>query len=103
MAFFQDVAFIAAGLSYLTGCCEEIVFRGLLPHVLKSTICQGNSVLACIGQASLFALGHSSPKTSKHENKTVVSIQFFNGLWEGVLYLLVGGDIVPCIIAHTVS
>ena len=87
----------------MTGCCEEIVFRGLIPHLMKSTICQGNTAVACIGQASLFALGHSSPKTSMQENKTVMSIQFLNGLWEGVLYLLVGGDIVPCIIAHAVS
>jgi len=86
----------------LTGYCEEIVFRGILPHILKPILFH-NSALACVSQAGLFALGHTSPKICKDENKTVGSIQFLNGLWAGVLYLLVGGDIVPCVISHAVS
>jgi membrane protease YdiL (CAAX protease family) len=80
----------------LTGYCEEIVFREILPHILKLILFH-NSALACVSQAGLFALGHTSPNISKDENKTVGSIQFLNGLWAGVLYLLVDGDIVPCV------
>lgn len=63
----------------------------------------GSSALACVSQAVFFALGHTSPNVSIEENGTVASIQFLNGLWAGTLYLLVGGDIVPCIISHAVS
>jgi len=99
----KDVALLSFGISYLTGVGEEVVFRGLVPHILKATICAGNTAFAWVGQAGIFALGHTSPKSSLQENNTVGSIQFLNGLCAGALYLLVGGDLVPCIIAHAVS
>jgi hypothetical protein len=71
--------------------------------MLMSSISFQDPALACAGQASLFALGHTSPVTSSQENKIVASMQFVNGLWMGFLYLLTGGDIVPCIISHAVS
>ncbi len=98
-----DVAFLSVLLSGVTGFCEEIIFRGLVPHMLLTPICAGDPALACVGQASLFALGHTSPFTSFQENKIVASIQFLNGLWMGSLFLMTGGDVVPCIISHTVS
>jgi membrane protease YdiL (CAAX protease family) len=97
-----DVALISLGLSYLTGFCEEITFRGLIPHLLKSTIFLGSVPLACVGQAAIFGLGHFAPTTSQSENKLIATFQFFNGLWFGLLFLLTGGDLVPCIIAHTI-
>lgn len=95
-----DVAFLSMGISCVTGFCEEIMFRGFIPHMLMSSISFQDPALACAGQASLFALGHTSPVTSSQENKIVASMQFVNGLWMGFLYLLTGGDIVPCIISH---
>jgi membrane protease YdiL (CAAX protease family) len=97
-----DVALVAAGLSALTGFCEEVIFRGFLPHVLKSKVCFGNTALACVGQAGLFGLGHTSPRTSLKDNQTLLNIQFLNGLWVGLLYMMVGGDVVPCMVAHAV-
>ncbi len=98
-----DVAFLSLGISCLTGVCEEIIFRGLVPHMLLAPICFHDPALACILQASLFAIGHTSPLASPQENNVVATMQFLNGLWMGVLYLFTGGDIVPCIIAHAVS
>jgi membrane protease YdiL (CAAX protease family) len=92
-----DVPFLAASVAYLTACCEEIAFRGLLPHIKKLIMFEGreNSALACASQAGLSTLGHTSPKVSIAENATVASLQFIYGLWTSILYLVVGGDNVP--------
>ena len=91
------------GISGVTGFCEELIFRGLIPHMFLSSFSFMDPILACTAQASLFALGHTAPKSSFKENKVVASIQYLYGLWAGSLYLLTGGDIVPCIISHAVS
>ena len=88
------------GLSLLTAFCEESTFRGLIPHVMKSTIFDGNILLTWFGQAALFGLGHVS---RSGDNIVVPSIQFMNGLWLGFIYLATNGDIIPCIVAHAVS
>ncbi len=98
-----DVALISAGLSSVTGFCEELTFRGMIPHVMISTIFGGNILLTLIGQAILFGLGHISLTESFADNLVVPSIQFMNGLWLGFIYLSTNGDILPCIIAHAVS
>lgn len=68
-----------------------------------STLFFQDPTLACVGQAGLFAIGHTSPKTSMKENKVVGSIQFLYAIWMGSLYHLTGGDIVPCMVSHAVS
>jgi len=75
----------------------------MFPSVLKGAVFGGSVPLACIGQAVVFGLGHVSPKASKEENSIVSGLQIVNGLWFGALYLMTGGDVVPCIVAHTVS
>lgn len=88
-------------ISSLTGLCEESVFRGIVPSLIYHY--RGGSVSqALIGQAVLFGLGHATPGTSLAENSITMALQGVNGLWFGMLYLLSGGDIVPCIIAHAV-
>ncbi len=55
---------------------------------------------ALLGQAILFAVVHISPRSTSGENKVVGGLQFANGLWYGLVYLMSGGDILPCIMAH---
>lgn len=98
-----NVAFLAAAISLTTGIVEELVFRGLVPHFLESTIFHDKILLAYVGQALLFAAGHTSPRVSLEENRTLGGIHLINGLWSGFIYLLSGGDLVPCIISHSVS
>lgn len=94
-----DIALVSAGISILTGICEEITFRGLIPHLLHSTVTARNTAFTCIFQAAIFGGGHLSPRTSLEENATIGSLQFANGIWSGLLYLWTG-NVVPCIIFH---
>ena len=88
-------------IAVATGISEEVVFRGYIPTAIESLT--QNLPLALLGSAGLFAMGHVSPKSTPGENKVVGGLQFANGLWYGMVYLLAGGDILPCIIAHTLS
>jgi membrane protease YdiL (CAAX protease family) len=89
---------LAALIALSTGISEEILFRGYIPTGIEALT---HSVpLAVLGQASLFAMAHISPKSSAAENKLVGGLQFVNGLWYGAIYAATGGDILPCIIAH---
>lgn len=85
-------------IAVLTGISEEIVFRGLLP----SAIMHGtHSVAAALfGQAMLFGIGHHSSEATRGENRVICSLQTASGVWYGMVYLLSGGDILPCIIGH---
>lgn len=88
----------SAAIAMLTGICEEVVFRGLTP---ASIFYYSHSfALAFFGQAFLFGLRHVSPKLSQAENKSGIALETTSGLWYGLLYILAGGDILPCIIAH---
>jgi len=86
-------------ISTMTGVCEEIVFRVLIPYGILN--CSHSLVLTFISQAALFGLGHVSPKDPKSEDKTFIILQTFLGLWYGSVYLLAGGNILPSIIAHS--
>eukprot|EP01083_Nonionella_stella_P044419 119612_1 len=94
-----DVALVAAMLSLVTGFVEEITFRGLLPHVIESSAPFLPTLSAYLGQAGLFALGHTSPLVSSEENVAVGGVQFVYALWAGALYIMTG-SIVPCMIVH---
>ncbi|KAL3944821.1 MAG: hypothetical protein SGBAC_001086 [Bacillariaceae sp.] len=92
------MASLALGIALCTGLAEELVFRAYAPMAIFTL---SNSVMiALLGQAGLFALFHISPSASPGENRVVGGLQFINGLWYGLLYLMTGGDVVPCIIAH---
>ena len=89
---------LAALIALSTGISEEVLFRGYIPTGIQALT---HSVpLAVLGQASLFAFAHISPKSSPDENKLVGGLQFVNGLWYGAIYAATGGDVLPCIIAH---
>jgi membrane protease YdiL (CAAX protease family) len=88
-------------LSIVTGFCEESVFRRLVPSMivlLSGT--EGNIMIPYIGQAILFGLGHAKSGSPLSENSIVVGLQTINGLGFGLLYILAGGDLMSCIIAH---
>jgi membrane protease YdiL (CAAX protease family) len=89
---------LSAAIALSTGISEEMVFRGYIPTAIAGLT--HSLPLALVGQAALFSLGHISPRSSTGENKVVGSLQFVNGLWYGLVYLMTGGDILPCIIAH---
>lgn len=91
-------------LSTITGFCEETVFRMEVPALIHHYFDVGDSFpfLPLFGQAVLFALGHSQPRTSVQENSVVVALQLVNGVWFGLVYILAGGDLVPCMVAHAV-
>jgi membrane protease YdiL (CAAX protease family) len=94
----SEVMALSCGVGVSTAISEEIIFRGLLPTFILSLV---HSIpVAMAGQAALFAAGHLSPHAKPDENRLVGSLQFANGLWYGLVYLLAGGDILPCIIAH---
>jgi len=85
-------------IATMGGVCEEIVFRGLVPSTILH---HSHSLeLTLFSQAALFGMMHISPKVSPVENKVVSISQTVSGFWYGVVYLLTGGDILPCIIAH---
>lgn len=94
---------ISAGISSITALSEEFAFRGIIPHVMKSTICNGNILQTYIAQALVFGISHSSRSLSAEEFLVVPTIQFLNALWLGGIYLTTNGDILPCIVAHAVS
>ena len=95
-------------LSIVTGLCEEVVFRQEVPTVLSVLLSGNNGVgtsglvitMVWLGQAVLFALGHAQGGVSTAENAIVLGLQFLNGLGFGLLYIVTGGDLVSCIVAH---
>lgn len=90
----------STAIALLTGMSEEIIFRGMVPAAVFH---QTESVIAALlFQAVLFGVGHQSPQASRGENNVVGKMQTASGLWYGLVYLLAGGDILPCIIAHAV-
>jgi membrane protease YdiL (CAAX protease family) len=95
-----EVLLQSFSMSFITGFCEETVFRRLVPSGLALQF-GGGVFLPLIGQAVLFGLGHISPMGLVEENVIVGGLQVINGLAFGLIYLLSGGDLVPCIIAHT--
>jgi Type II CAAX prenyl endopeptidase Rce1-like len=88
----------STALSIATGICEEIIFRGMIPAAILYLT--HSVLLALFGQAILFGVAHLSPGTTGGENKVIGSIQTLAGIWYGSFYLLAGGDILPCIVAH---
>lgn len=96
----RDAAFQSLYLSLVTGLCEETVFRRQVAAMLTQ-ITGGNVISALFQQAILFGLGHINPGSPPAENAIVVGLQIINGLGFGLIYILSGGDLVPCIIAHT--
>lgn len=95
----STVMAIAALIALSTGISEEIVFRGYIPTGIQTA--SDSVALAAVGQAMLFALAHVSPRAPLGENRIVGGLQLLNGLWYGFIYSASGGDIVPCIVAHT--
>jgi hypothetical protein len=93
-----DVVVQSLYLSVVTALCEETVFRRCIPAVIVSYT--GSTAVALLGQAALFGLGHANRKSPRNENSIVVGLQFLNGLGNGLLYLLSGGDLLPCVVSH---
>mmetsp|Transcript_26571 Transcript_26571/g.76742 ORF Transcript_26571/g.76742 Transcript_26571/m.76742 type:complete len:444 (+) Transcript_26571:178-1509(+) len=93
-----DVFLNSLAISALTGFCEELVFRRIVAGLIFYYT-GGDILSTLLGQAFLFGLGHGAG-TSSSENGIVISLQTINGFWFGLLYLLSGGDIVVCMIAH---
>jgi len=94
------VLLLAAGLALITALSEELIFRGLIPTAIFHQV---RSVpIALFGQAALFGLGHISPQAKVGENKVVAGLQSINAFWHGLIYILTGGDILPCIVSHFV-
>lgn len=94
----SHVMMLSAAIALSTGISEELIFRGYIPTAIESW---SHSVpLALVAQAMLFACGHLSTNARPGENRLVGSLQLFNGLWFGMTYLVTGGDLLPCIIAH---
>lgn len=96
-----DVFIRSFVIASLTGFCEELVFRRIVASLIYR-FTGGDIIAALFGQATLFGLGHATNGTSSMENGIVTSLQAVNGLWFGTFYLLSGGDIVTCIIAHAI-
>lgn len=93
-----DVLFLSACIAMATSVSEEIVFRGIIPSFVAHI--SHSLPIALFSQAALFGFGHISPKGTSGENRIVAGVQTTNGLWSGLVYLMTGGDILPCIIAH---
>ncbi|KAL3921250.1 MAG: hypothetical protein SGILL_002845 [Bacillariaceae sp.] len=94
----SQVMMFSAAIALSTGISEEMIFRGYIPSAIDGL---AHSVpLALVGQAILFACGHLSKNARPGENRLVGSLQLFNGLFQGMVYLVTGGDILPCIISH---
>jgi membrane protease YdiL (CAAX protease family) len=102
MTHWTDVVFWSAIISLSTGVSEEMIFRLFLPFLIKTAF-SSNSLSACLVQATIFGIGHMSTNVSCQENAIVGGFQLINGLCFGALYMLSGGDIIPCIVAHAVS
>lgn len=96
-AFFQ-VMILSSLIAVASGVSEEIIFRLYIPTAVSTITHSLPSAL--FGQAVLFAGGHLTKNAKLGENKINCSIQFLNGLWFGSVYLMTGGDILPCIVAH---
>jgi len=96
-AFFQ-VMILSSLIAVASGVSEEIIFRLYIPTAISTITHSLPSAL--FGQAVLFAGGHLTQNAEPGENKINCSMQFLNGLWFGSLYLMTGGDILPCVIAH---
>ena len=94
----SEVMALSCGVGVATGVSEEIIFRGLVPSFIFSL--SHSTPVAMAGQAALFAAGHLSPHAKAEENRLVGLLQFANGLWYGLVYVVLGGDLLPCIIAH---
>jgi membrane protease YdiL (CAAX protease family) len=94
----SQVMMLCAAIALSTGISEEVIFRGYIPSAI--TTLTHSVPLALVGQAILFACGHLSKNARPGENRLVGSLQLFNGLFQGMLYLVTGGDILPCIISH---
>ena len=94
----SQVMMLSAAIALSTGLSEELIFRGYIPSAIAGLT---HSVpLALVGQAILFACGHLSKDARPGENRLVGSQQLFNGLFQGMVYLVTGGDILPCIVSH---
>lgn len=96
-ASFQ-VMVLSALIAISSGVSEEIIFRGYIPTAISTITHSLPSAL--FGQAILFAGGHLSKNAQPGENKLNWSLQIFNGVWYGLVYLMTGGDVLPCVIAH---
>jgi membrane protease YdiL (CAAX protease family) len=92
-----QVVVASLGMSLVTACAEETVFRGLLPAAIISAT--HSLPLAWTGQALLFGLGHYHKQSSNGENRIVVSLQALNGLLYGLVYYY--GGLPACILTHT--
>jgi membrane protease YdiL (CAAX protease family) len=94
----SQVMLLSIAIALSTGISEELIFRGYIPTAIASI---SHSIpLSLIGQAVLFAGGHLSKNARPGENRLVGSIQLINGLWYGLVYLMTGGDLLPCIVSH---
>jgi len=87
-------------LSLTTGVCEEAVFRRLVPSLIVLTTGNSDTLTAWFGSAMLFAAGHVKPSSGLSYNAIVAALQLITGLGFGSIYILSGGDLVPCILAH---
>ena len=95
-----EVLVQSAALATVVGFCEETVFRRLVPAVVSQFYGTDNVLVLLLGSTALFAGGHYQPKVGRQENAVVLSLQLVNGLGFGLIYILSGGDLVPCIVAH---
>lgn len=92
------VLMYASSVSLLSGLSEEIVFRGALPAAIFGL---SHSIpLTLAVQALLFGHAHISPQASRGENQVMCGLHTIHGLWYGLAYLMLGGDVLPCIVAH---
>ena len=91
-----EVIGLSTLLTLVTALSEEIVFRGYVPVALSTVIPSLPAVLLL--QACFFGWSHVHPASKKGENQVVASLQTMNGLWHGAVYLMTGGDLLPCII-----
>ena len=96
----RQVIASSAMLSALTSATEEIVFRGYIPALLFALTHM--PVVAWLGQAVLFGLGHVHPAAHVGENRVVAATQTLNALFGyGLVYIVSGGSLWPCMVAHT--
>ena len=87
-------------LASVVGLSEESVFRRLVPAELALYVGMDHVFANLVGAAFAFAAGHLQPKSGLGENGVTFGLQFINGLGFGLIYVLSGGDLVPCIVAH---
>lgn len=92
------MASLALAIALCSGLSEELVFRAYVPSAVF--VLSNSAILALLSQAVMFALVHISPSANPRQNRVMGGLQFANGLWYGLLYLVTGGDVLPCIIAH---